>query len=375
MYFIWEESYKNKDEYMTLNTANKVGGNNNPYCGQFEYKADMEPAIYELPVKTTESFSALSIWLKDASLVDSRIHYLEAVNVDLIIYAEMETEEIYAYEIPVVDKIWNEYVIPFASFSLTNRDYLPFIPNPLSSGGITRIGISLQYYYMDSTGQVENPLYTDDNVVYIDNMYYTHDTVASKTLREKVIVMDGDLAPIDDFESYANNDELENVWIDGRDYSYQHKELSTDVSSEGGHKSMALSFKADSDSPSYLIAPAIDRSVNCSGIRFSLKCAKSIKVFFNLYMKIGTSNTQYRITLDSINTAWTEYTIALSNNNFEKISGTSIELSGAYIKNIYRISFGMSFYDGTYAKYQLLVDNVYFDNTIPAGTYSTRVIG
>ena len=66
---------------------------------------------------------------------------------------------------------WYEYVLPFESFTLANKDYLPHVANPLSSGSIERIGFTLQYYFKNSRGNGQ-PLYTNDNLVFIDNMYF-----------------------------------------------------------------------------------------------------------------------------------------------------------------------------------------------------------
>ena len=68
MFMIWEHSIDNKDEYMALNTANKIGGTSNPYCGQFEYKSDMMEAMYYLPIEASGNFDGFSIWMKDGSV-------------------------------------------------------------------------------------------------------------------------------------------------------------------------------------------------------------------------------------------------------------------------------------------------------------------
>ena len=368
MYFIWELTDVNKDEYMSLNTANKTGGSNNPFCGQFEYKADMEPALYELPVVTSESFSSFSIWMKDASIMDSnpRVSHLTNVSADVNIYIKLHTDEIYCYHLGYIEKTWTQYVIPFDRFVCSNADYIPHIISQITGVGIDKIGFTFQYYYEDVMGK-PYPVYTDDNKVYIDNICFGHDTVYSQTLKEKVIHMDGNIALVDDFESYNNSDDLNDVWIDGRDFAYQHKELSNNVSSEGGNNSMSLTYKSNSDSPAYYISPAFDSDVKAKAVRFSLYSDKPAIIYFNLYFLIGTGTVQYRATLRNIAVGqWAEYAIGLS--VFELISGNDITLNANHIQFISRISFGMAYYDGNYRQYQLLVDNLILDYSLSYNT-------
>ena len=377
LYLIWEitSNSKNKDEYMSLNTQNKVGGADNPYCGQFEYKADMEAAVYELPIDTgDQAFQSLSIWMKDASVKNNNaaFNYIEDVIADTTIYIKLKSGEIYGYHIVELDKFWHEYVIPFEKFDLTNRDYLPFVPSSIEEGVIERIGLSFQYFYYDASGKAY-PTYTDDSKVFIDNMSFGHDSIYSKTLMEKVIEMDGDEAVVDTFEDYADTADINETWVNGSDLTYQAIALSDNVSSEGGTKSMSLNYKADSDSPKYFLNPAFDKSVVATGVRFSLISAKPIKVFFNLYFAVGSGTTQYRFTINAINTSWTEYTISF--DMLEKISGSTLTFDENIVRKVYRISFGMQLWNGTYAQDKLYVDNIIFDNTVGSGTYDVRTIG
>ena len=361
LYFSWDLTDVNKDEYISLNTANKVGGSANPYCGQFEYKADMEPAVYELPIQTNETFSSFSIWMKDASIKDSnpRVNYLSSVSADVNVYIKLHTDEIYCYHLGYIDKTWNQYIIPFSSFVCSNLDYIPHAVTPITGSGIDKIGFSFQYYYMDSQGKAY-PLYTDDNKVYIDNIYLGHDSTFDKILKEKIIHMNGDQALVDDFEGYNTDSDLNDVWSDGRDFAYQIKTLSTNVSSEGGTHSMSMTYKSNSDSPAYYIAPALDQDVKARAVRFSLYSEHSITVYFNLYFLVGSATTQYRVNLTNIPAnKWVEYQIGLS--AFSLISGNDFGLNANYIKYISRISFGMAYYDGNYRQYQLLVDNLILD--------------
>ena len=375
LYLIWEESYKNKDEYISLNSSNKVGGDSNPFCGQFEYKADMEPAVYELPLNLGEqSFESLSIWLKDASILDSKAPaHIDEVVADMTIYLELTGGEIYGYHLTQLDKVWHKYVLPFDDFELTNIDYLPFVPTKLKDGKITRLALSFQYYYYAADGKTGYPLYTDDSKVYVDNIYFGHDSIYQKIIKQKLIEMQGNVAKADDFEGYVDTADINETWVNGSTATYQAIALSNNVSSEGGSKSMSLNFKCSSDSPKYFLNPAFTNDVKATGVKFSLSCPKSITVYFNLYFAIGSGTTQYRFTMSAINTAWTEYTVSF--DRFEKISGSTLSFDENTIRKVYRISFGMSLWNDTYNQYQLLVDNLIFDNTIASGTNTVRVIG
>lgn len=374
LYLIWEESFKNKDEFMSLNTANKLGGTNNPYCGQFEYKADMEPAIYELPVHCTDNtFTSFSIYLKDASLSsgDIRFSHLD-VRADTTIYIKLSGGEIYSWHLGYIDHSWNQYILPFEEFELSNIDSLSFVASPITGEGIVKIGISLQYFYYDYSGKPV-PMYIDDSPVYLDNICLGHDEEYTKILKEKIIHMDEDIALVDDFESYRNTDDLNDTWIDDRDYEYQNKELSTEVSSIGGTQSMAMNYKGNNNSPSYFIAPSFDSGVKGRAIKFSMYCAKAVTVYLNLYFKIGSGTVQYRATLSAVNTSWTEYVIGLSNNNFSLISGSEQVLSASLVSKISRISFGIVYWNEVddYNVGQVYVDDIRFDNNSSI-SYSTN---
>ena len=368
LYLIWEESVKNKDEFMLLNTKNKIGGANNPYCGQFEYKADMEPAIYELPVHCLDDvanpFTSFSIYLKDASLSsgDVRFSHLD-VRADTNIYIKLSSGEIYNWHLGYIDHTWNQYILPFADFELSNIDSLPYVASPITAEGIVKIGISFQYFYYDYSGKPV-PMYIDDSPVYLDNITLGHDTSYEKILKEKVIHMDGNIAAIDDFEAYRNTDDLNDSWIDDRNYAYQHKELSNEVSSRGGSHSMAMNYKGNSESPSYFIAPAFDSDVKGRAIKLSMYAAKPVTVYLNLYFQIGTGSVHYRATISAINTQWTEYVIGLSNDNFDLQSGSAQVLSASLVSKITRISFGIVYWnsESDYSVGQVYVDDIRFDN-------------
>ena len=376
LYMLWNESESNKDEYIQLNSANKVGGRSNPFCGQFEYKSDMVPATYSFPISTERSFSALSIWFKDASnkAGDSRFSHVKNWSAYVSLYITLMTGEKYLYALKTIDRTWNEYVIPFSMFTAVNEEQVPedeFKPNPLVSENIKDVGFAFQYYYYSVTGN-PLPMYTNSNPVYVDNILLTDATTYSKTLKERVVRMDGNIAIVDNFESYEDSSDLESSWQDGFEYDYQHKELSDVVSSEGGNHSMSVDFKSDKESPSYVTSPAIDSEVKGKAVRISLKCDYAITVYVNLYFNVGSQTAHYRATLTAIYTDWAEYAVGLS--NFTYIEGSNINLNANYLKDIYKITIGMAYRDGNESVYHLFVDNIIFDYSLSYNVDTRRLI-
>lgn len=382
LFMSWETSYKNKDEYMQLNSIQKVGGNSNPYSGQFEYKCDMEPAIYTLPMKakegvTYQEFSSFKIWMKDASVKteDPRYSHVEKYSAETLIKIVLDTDEEYVYDLGNIERVWTEYDIPFGLFTLDNYDYLPHVPNPITVAHIVSVGFQFKYFYYDIFGK-PTPLYIANNPVYVDNIYfgdYSSSEEIKKTVKEKVIKMDGDIALVDDFESYSSTDDLEYYWLNGTTMDYTAKELSSIVSSEGENHSMALQYKGNNSSPNYYISPAYDQSVKGKGLRVSLYSDVEATVYVNLYVTIGTSTIQYRATL-TCRTNWAEYTVGF--NNFSVVSGSARTLTQNDVVNISKISFGVVYFKSStdYSIHNLYVDNLMFDASLAYGDLSVRDI-
>ena len=371
LFLIWNVSDENKDEYIQLNSTNKIGGADNPFSGQFEYKSDMIAARYSLPVEVSGDFESLKIWMKDASIKtgDARFGHVTNWSAQVNLYITLATEEIYVYELGTIDRIWTEYNIPFSSFVLSNPGDVA-APNDITGENISAVGFTMQYFYYNAAGGAQ-PQYTNSNPVLVDNIYFAHDTELSVVEIEKVVRMKGDIAMIDDFESYRNDADLTDNWHDGFELDYQQMKLSTTVSKEGGKNSMSLQYKSGGSSPSYYISPAIDPEVLGRAVRVSLYSEKSLTVYVNLYLTIGSSNFQYRATLN-VNNQWAEYTVGF--NNFVVVSGFARPLCALDVIYITKISFGMVGNDGTSNLYNLLVDNFMFDYNQLYSVNTKRVI-
>ena len=373
MFNIWRLSEENKDEYILLNSTYKVGSGNS-YCGQFNYKSDMSAAVYYLPIEATGEYTSLSIWLKDASIKpnDSKVDHIESVNADVAIYIRLTSGEIYLYEIKKLEKVWKQYDIPFDAFTLTNGSDLRNEPVDISIPQISHIGIAMQYFYYTAANK-SMPLYMMDNPVYVDNIYFTNYTETIATLKERVITMVDNVAMVDDFESYSNNDGLYYFWNDGTDADYQLRELSQNVSSQGGSHSMSLKYQTNSDSPSYYITPTLDNTVVTKGFRISLNASKTATVYINFFVTQGGSEIKYRATINSVNTSWTEYAIGF--NNLTNESGGTTKMTSNVLQYITKISIGMAFWDSSNEKVEdyIYVDNFFFDGAMESFGTNERI--
>ena len=383
MFMIWEHSIDNKDEYMALNTANKIGGTSNPYCGQFEYKSDMMEAMYYLPIEASGNFDGFSIWMKDGSVKpgEAKVDHVTNWSPQVRFLIRLATGEIYEYIVNPLPTIWNEYNVNFADFRLTNDDELKVPAVPITAEGITHIGFAFQYYYYDASGRAM-PMYSMQNPVYVDNIRLSNNTETGIVTKDKVIVMDGNLAKFDDFESYSNSDDVMNVWSYGKDFEYQLMELSNEVSSEGGNKSAKMQFKSHDNSPSYGMAPAVSKDVRSRAVRFHLKSDVPATIYFNIYLKIGSTTQQYRATIATAPQVWTEYEIGFSIEtvdgvkNFEVVSGVNTRsLLASDMPLIQKVTFGVVYSgDASAALYNFYVDNFEFDNSLSYSTRNVRTI-
>jgi hypothetical protein len=380
MFKIWEHTTDNKDEYMSLNTANKFGGPTNPYCGQFEYKSDMMEAMYYLPITASGDFDGFSIWMKDGSVKpgESKVDHVTNWSPQVRFLIRLSSSEIYEYIVNPLPTIWNEYNVKFTDFRLTNDEELKVPANPITADTITHIGFAFQYYYYDVNGRAM-PMYSMQNPVYVDNMRLSRNTQTEVITKDKVISMDGNLAKFDDFESYSTSSEVLDVWANAKTYDYQQITLSNDVSSEGGNHSLALQFKSRNESPSYSMAPAVSKDVRARAVRFSAKCEVPATVFFNIYLKIGSSTQQYRATINAVANVWTEYTIGFSINNpanFSVIEGTTTRaLIASDMALIQKVTFGVVYTNETTATlHDLYIDNFEFDNSLAYSVRTERTI-
>ena len=347
IYYYWEQSTVNKDEAMKLDTTHKAGGSKNAYCAEFDYKADMEMATYQLYMDTSavHDKTAFSIWLKDATPRpdDSRFAYLDQKDIaaELTIQLTLDTGEWYRYIIQKVEKEWSEYTIAFTDFFLENESSLFDDPHPLTSDHIIHMAFGFKYLFYD-VNHVHVPTYAIANPVYLDEIKLTTGTKTEITSLSGTISEDTDdpnRITIETMESYEDLDMMFEYWSYGAEREYNSMTISTDVSSQGGTQSMKMHYKGY-DSISYIRATPFATTVTAKGISIDIKGDGKATMYINLNWRVGTSLLKMRYTLTNIPTTWTHYEIGF--NNFKDINGSAKTITMNDAKNVETISFGLT---------------------------------
>ena len=343
---------------MKLDTVHKAGGSSNNYCAEFDYKADMEMATYQLYMNTkaVKDKNAFSIWLKDASVKfdDPAVSYLDDkdVTAEMTIQLTMDSGEWYRYVIDKVEKEWHNYTILFDDFTLNNGDSLYNDPNPLSSEHIIHIAFGFKYLYYDQQGN-HHPTYAIANPVYLDEIYFKSATETTVVEIDSTIKEDEDnpnRITIETMEDYANDASIFEQWSYTTDRDYNEMALSTDVSSIGGSKSLRMHYKGY-ESVSYSRATQFANSITAKG--FSKGDGKAT-VYLNLNWRSGTTLMKMRVTLSNLPTTWTHYEIGFE--LFKDVNGSSKTISANYAKNIESVSFGIV--NNDYSASDIYVDNL-----------------
>ena len=361
IYRYWDQSEGNKDEAIKLDTAHKTGGRSNPYCAEFDYKADMEQAIYQVYMDTTAVTAdkkAFSIWLKDASMksdnpVASAVDE-EAVTAVMDIQLTMASGEWYRTTIKAVSKEWTRYVIPFASFELFNEKSLTDKPLPLTGNKIIHMAFGFAFKYPVPTYAIANP-------VYIDEIYFTDETEASTeflpgTLRPDTA--DDSKITIDTFDDYTNDEDMLDNWSKALNSENHALALSTEQkSSQGGTKSLSLQFKGKTELE-YVRKTPFSRSSTARGVAIDIKAPVGTVVYFYLNVLSGKKTIKMRATIVSNNEKWMHYEIGF--DLFEDKAGTTISIAETDIKAIDNLS--LSIFDSLHESPDdpslLYVDNI-----------------
>ena len=373
IYYYWEQSTVNKDEAMKLDTIHKAGGTTNTYCAEFDYKADMEQAVYQLYMDTTnvEGKTALSLWLRDATPKSdvNTFNYLadEEVAAEMTIQLTMDSGEWYRYIIDPVKKEWSKYTIAFSDFELFNEDDLFDEPQPLSCNHIVHMAFGFKYNYYDEQGN-HVPTYAIANPVYIDEIYFTSATTSGITTIESTISEDTDNTnriTVDTLEKYQANEDVFDYWSYATEKEYNSMTLSNDVSSQGGAKSLKMHYMG-SDSVSYSRITQFASSVTAKGINIDIKGDGKATIYINLNWRSGATLYKMRYTLTNAPAVWTHYELGFT--NFPDVNGSNKKITMNYAKAIESISFGIVNSDKTES--DIYIDNLALVKDIE---YSTNV--
>ena len=384
MYYQWEQSAVNKDEAMKLDTIHKVGGNANTYCAEFDYKADMEQAVYQIYLKPELCVgkTAFQIWLKDASVKATNVPavaYLDEddVTAEMTIQLTMDTGEWYRYTIDKVAKEWTNYTLAFKDFELFNEESLIDDPHPLASEHVIHMAFGFKYLYYDQQG-IHRPTYAIANPVYLDEIYFTNAIETSITELGGVIKPDADdetRITVENMESYTLNDEIFENWSYGNGVDYNLVSLDNEVSSEGGNHSIKMHYKG-ATSVSYVRNTPFARNVRAKAVVLDIKGDGKATVYVNINWRMGNSLLKMRAyynqptvqnNLKNVPNVWTRYVLGFS--LFKDVGGTNNTLIAENAREIESISFGIV--NGDSSASDIYIDNVRLLTT-PA--YSTNTM-
>ena len=274
MYYYWDQSVVNKDEAMKLDTIHKAGGSTNTYCAEFDYKADMEMATYQIYLDTKNvdpNLNAFSIWLKDASVKfdDPAVAYLDEKDIaaEMTIQLTMDTGEWYRYIIPEVGKEWQQYILAFDDMMVKDE-----------AGNVTHNG-----WFLEN----ERSLFDEPKPL----------SRISGTIKEDTD--NPNRITIETMEGYANNADIFEYWSYATERDYNEMALATDVSSIGGAKSLRMHYKGY-ESISYSRATQFANTITAKGFSIDVKGDGKATVYLNLNWRSGTTLMKMRVMITAI---------------------------------------------------------------------------
>ena len=371
IYYLWEQSTVNKDESMKLDNIHKAGGHKNPYCAEFDYKADMEMATYQLYMDPTAApnKTAFSIWLKDATPnvpTDNPNYSMynlkdEDVAAEMTIQLTMDTGEWYRYVIKKVAKEWTKYTIAFddEEFVCINEESLFDDKHPLASEHIIHMAFGFKYLFYDKNGE-HRPTYAIANPVYVDEIYFTDATETTVEEMDTTIKEDTDnpgVTTIETMEDCLSDEYVFDYWSYGTEKEYNLMSLATDVSSQGGEKSLKMHYQG-ADSVSYGRVTQFAKSVTAKGMCIDIKGDGVAKVYVNLNWRQGTTVYKMRFEITLAADKWTHYEIGFS--NFVDVNGSNKTITASTAKDIESISFGIV--NAEDKESELYASDIYIDN-------------
>ena len=407
LYYYWDQSTANKDESMKLDNIHKAGGHKNPYCAEFDYKADMEMATYQLFMDSSKAVgkNAFSIWLKDATpnIPDDNpnrgMYNLkdEDVTAEMTIQLTLDTGEWYRYVIDKVAKEWHNYTlalddmmvidadgnITHNGWFLENEDSLYDDPNPLTSEHIIHMAFGFKYLFYDKNN-VHRATYAIANPVYIDEIYFTNADKTSVVEMDTTIKEDANnpgVITIETMENCLSDEDVFDFWSYGTVKEYNLMSLSNDVSSQGGSKSLKMHYQG-ADSVSYGRVTQFAKNVTAKGMSIDIKGDGVATVYINLNIRIGTTLYKMRTTdvlleLKTVPNVWTHYEIGFGEKNFYLVGDGTFAISLNTVKNIESISFGIvngESKDSELYASDIYIDNIRFLSNINYSTYTANAI-
>ena len=218
------------------------------------------------------------------------------------------------------------------------------------------MAFGFKYLYYDQQGN-HHPTYAIANPVYLDELYFTDDVATSVEEISGTIKEDTDdpnKITIETLEDYENTVDIFENWSYATERDYNEMALATDVSSNGGSKSLRMHYKGY-DSVSYSRITPFANTVTAKGFSIDIKGDNKATVYLNLNWRSGTTLYKMRYTLDLKykGTGWIHYEIGFT--NFKDVNGSTKSLSQNDAKAIESISFGIVNNDSS-------ASDIYVDN-------------
>ena len=361
IYYYWQQSVENKDEAMKLDNIHRAVAPGNKYCAEFDYKADMEMATYQLYMETeqVENKNAFQVWLKDATpkSQDPAVAYLDENDIaaEMTIQLTLDSGEWYRYVIDKVAKEWSVYTIKFDDFTCINERDLIDKPNPITSNHIIHMAFGFKYLYYDQHG-VHHPTYAIANPVYLDEIYLTTASETSVVELDTTVKPDTDnpnVTTVETMEAYSATGEIFDYWQYVLVKDYNSMELSDEVSSIGGNHSIKMHYKG-ADSVSYARNIQFAKTVKAKGISIDLKGDDKATIYINLNWRIGSTAIKSRFSISNLEAVWKHYEIGFELFIDQGGNGKTISQSDAY--TIESFSFGIV--NNNYTESDIYVDNI-----------------
>ena len=392
MYYYWEQSSDNVDEAMKLDNSHRVGGYKNTYCAEFDYKADMAMATYQLYMNTESCIdkNAFQVWFKDNSVKpnDPVVAYLNDEDVAPVttIQLTLDTGEWFRYVIDCLPKEWHSYTISFDDFVCVDASGKPIETEvKLQSNHIVHMGFGFQYfyYYNDGTGKPDKnrpyPTYAIANPVYLDEIYFVN---SDSTVIEEISStikpdpLNPEITYIDDFEGLDLEDPL--TVFDNWQYATSHEANSMTPSSErfseevNGAKTLKMGYKG-STSVSYERATPLSSSVEARGFCIDIKTDGLATIYINMNWRNGGTLMKMRRTIrpnEYGNVAgWFHCEIGWNNFTYVNDPSSATHIRLATTQYIETMSFGIT--NTTGAESFIYIDNLKLSRSI---AYSSDVI-
>ena len=376
LYYKWIITNQNKDEAIATNKTYQMG---NSLCGELSYKSDMFGAGYGLKFineiaddYTSISFKALDKTVKYAGNDDYKFSHLDTVTAKLQVHLYTAEHE-YKYVIEALSGDWTSYDILLSDF-VQVKEYEEEEDAELKSKDIKGFGLELSYFYYLENGKAE-PVYTSNNKVYFDDIYFTRKTETKHESVYHKIETDPDtkISMIDNFDDYESNEEILLNWSMDETKTYSKLSLGEYAQND---KTLIMQYKTSQPSPSYQIPTIFSATATAKAIMLDIKGDGQSTFYINISITQGGNKYKLRHIIQTLDEGWTRYTIGFDSANFSVEEGGTYTLTASKVQYITRISFGIvNWKDQTYALKNIEINNLCLIDGVSYAVYTKEGLG